>query len=646
MNNYSTKHKLTFFIVLLLASVGIVNAQNSNADKAFIERVYKKIELYQHAFIRHEKSEKRVPVDERDLIRFSIANVKSGQVFDILDTQISALITPPSGEVLKFTIVNDTKTHFNAKNGEKKQRNGFGLGIEWTNGPYSLVSDKKMTLREVMDIEANIFPKAIRYISYEVTVTFKEKTRTYLAVVFIPNSHGHPKNPHFADNITTIVSSLFKVDKSPIGNPTKTSQNQESSSIKKSRVNNPNSASLFMKASFSKTSVNGVDVFKQNACRFSYANGQTLSEYEPGSEGHYTGNHTLSTGMYGSCYTETTCESQCKISTPVKATSEDGTLLESVLLLIYHKIDNVVSPDNTTSSGGPNTYSCSRMEGAVVRRCSRWSGCYGDLNIIGKGSSAKLSGQNLKNFEHKITHNCVVQAEATAGGGGGCNDSAAEFACLSNWKKYWNGSTCSCDFAPYCPNGFDPIDGTCNSESPILIDINGNKFNLTNATNGVLFDMKGAGIKNKFAWTSANSDDAWLVLDRNRNGVIDNGLELFGNNTEQPPSIPKKERNGFHALAVFDDPANGGNGDGNIDNQDAVFADLRLWQDKNHNGLSEPNELKTLNQLGVSMIELDFKTAKKKDKNGNLFGWRAKVWDAKKGKTGRWAWDVILLKGN
>ncbi len=77
---------------------------------------------------------------------------------------------------------------------------------------------------------------------------------------------------------------------------------------------------------------------------------------------------------------------------------------------------------------------------------------------------------------------------------------------------------------------------------------------------------------------------------------------------------------------------------------DTVFVSLRLWQDTNHNGISEPAELHRLLDLDVKSISLDFRESRRADRFGNQFRYRAKVKDKRGASVGRWAWDVFFVE--
>ena len=220
-----------------------------------------------------------------------------------------------------------------------------------------------------------------------------------------------------------------------------------------------------------------------------------------------------------------------------------------------------------------------------------------------------------------------------------------------NFGWHWNFQGGYCQEELWCtldPQICDPgvwsmTQCQCVTGSPIVVDINGDGFKLTGNRGGVDFDLNGDRISERISWTAVGADDAWLVLDRNGNGTIDNGRELFGNFTPQTAPAPGPLCNGFLALYEYDKLSNGGNSDGMISGRDAIFPSLRLWQDTNHNGVSEPAELHPLIELRLESISLDFKESRRIDQYGNEFRYRAKITQSKDVQLGRWAWDVFLI---
>ncbi len=162
----------------------------------------------------------------------------------------------------------------------------------------------------------------------------------------------------------------------------------------------------------------------------------------------------------------------------------------------------------------------------------------------------------------------------------------------------------------YTTDYFDTADdqGNANIGSPVIFDLDGDGVETTGLKGGSYFDHDGNGFAEETGWVK--SDDGLLVMDRNGDGKIDTGKELFGNETIL--SNGQKADDGFQALAELDS-----NGDGKIDASDAAYTQLRIWQDINGDGYSVPDELKTLSELGIASINTGYSTSSYVDANEN-----------------------------
>ncbi len=159
---------------------------------------------------------------------------------------------------------------------------------------------------------------------------------------------------------------------------------------------------------------------------------------------------------------------------------------------------------------------------------------------------------------------------------------------------------------PNDPGAYDPtfdhfMDGLYGSAGevvcPIVLDLDDNGVAISSVENGVYFDHNGDGFAEKSAW--ASTTDGLLVRDLNRDGKIDSGAELFGDQTSLKNG--KAGVNGFEILAEYD-----GNHDGKIDARDTLWRDLKVWVDADHDGISDAGELKSLADYRIQSIDVAY----------------------------------------
>jgi lysozyme family protein len=143
---------------------------------------------------------------------------------------------------------------------------------------------------------------------------------------------------------------------------------------------------------------------------------------------------------------------------------------------------------------------------------------------------------------------------------------------------------------------------------PLILDLDGDGIETTNVKDGAYFDHDGNGFAEQSGW--AASDDGLLVMDRNNDGIINDGKELFGDQTIL--SNGQRASNGFQALSDLDS-----NADGKIDASDTAFNNLKVWKDVDGDGYSSADELKTLSDVGITSLNTAYTDTNITDANGN-----------------------------
>lgn len=271
-------------------------------------------------------------------------------------------------------------------------------------------------------------------------------------------------------------------------------------------------------------------------------------------------------------------------------------------------------------------YSSSEYYSAAIARCY-WNGLYGDAFLAIDHTIKDGAGQTVYFFSGSSTGYEYSNSTNWFGSPGDCFYTEGRFF-ISHpddmYPVYYDGTGSACACIPSAPPPPDPGGGdqqdTCNPQcSPIIFNLAGGVYQLTGADNPVLFDIAGSGSPARITWTAPGADEAFLWLDRNHNGLVDSGAELFGNATLLMSG--RHAANGFEALKEFDD-----NHDGVIDASDTIWRNLMLWCDRNHDGISQPAEIEPIASSSITAISLDYHWTGRRDLSGNTFRYESRVW--------------------
>lgn len=454
------------------------SADGVSHEERLIRSTYEKLTMYNLAAQLHEAEGNKEPADPHSVLKFELRDFRIGPVDEILGTLYKDLVTLSSGDIIK---IHRARTRENTL--EKRGEERVEFKAAWTTGQYASMYDRRWTIGDAFQIEAGKYQDVGKYASYEVTVSFKGNARTYRALVLFRSAYRSSENlkPIFWDSVVGlggVLTNVWEEKRLPY----------EPKRRYPSRGRNFSGANADGRsASDSATSIPEEGVISASFV------GSAFTWISRDDREHESGDHLGTAVFTPECVRVDSMTQRCQVNLSNIAAHESGVTNN----LVYTHVGKVDEETETMTAGLGATINCKSAVGVGFSNCL-FENCSFTVTVGFSGNEATVSGGDLWNTKTSSGNQCNLQPGGGGGGGGkNCN-------CGPSLLQPLSVSSDGGEIQPYMTCD----DPGCNL-SPVIIDVAGNGFSLTDAAGGVRFDFDGDGAREGLSWTAATSDDAF-----------------------------------------------------------------------------------------------------------------------------------------